>query len=239
MLVFKLEGQQYALSLLQVVQIIPMLKITPVPQMDRVVEGFANIHGKIIPIINTRRRLGHPEKPHELHTPIILVQLPQWTLGLIVDEVIDVVFLPADQISLPDAILPKELACVPELIGVASINNQSVLLLNAEQLFQPGQLRALNQVVQGLSKPASLPEQQAAQLPEPALEEVTVNQPKPRRSASKTTRRQSVLAQKVSDQIANLGIDRPPCQGQADGEDQAVADQDPADQNQAGETNGL
>lgn len=95
LLVFRLGTQAYALSIEVVVQIIPMMKLTPLPQTDAVIEGVVNIRGTITPIMNVRRRLGMQPIPARLHTPIILIRLGNHLVGLVVDEVIDILSLPA------------------------------------------------------------------------------------------------------------------------------------------------
>ncbi|HEY74457.1 MAG: hypothetical protein DRJ03_05875 [Chloroflexi bacterium] len=146
MVVFRLHQQTYALPIEPILQIVEMVAITPIPQVSHAVEGVVNVHGATVPVVNLRRHLGLPEKALQLHTPILLVQTADWTVGLIVDEVADVLDLPAEQIARPADILPEGLGEAPVLQGLAHTKNGAILLLNLDHLFLPDQARALAQL---------------------------------------------------------------------------------------------
>jgi len=143
LLVFGLNGQGYAIPINVIVQIIAMVTITPIPQVNPIVAGVINVRGVSVPVINTRRYLGQPDMPLQLHTPIILVRVPvdngMQPLGLIVDEVLEViqVFMGA-MTQLPD-ILPAALRNAPSVQGVVQIADGLVILLDLEQFFAPDQ----------------------------------------------------------------------------------------------------
>ncbi|MFB0546911.1 MAG: chemotaxis protein CheW, partial [Anaerolineae bacterium] len=130
-----------------VVQIIEMVTITPLPQVSNVVEGVINVRGSVIPVVNLRRHFGLPEATLQLHTPIILVEASERMIGLIVDEVIDVLSLLADQITRPASILPEGLGEAPLLQGLARTPHGMVLLLDLDHLFLPSQAQVLAQAV--------------------------------------------------------------------------------------------
>jgi purine-binding chemotaxis protein CheW len=156
---FRLAGQAYALPIEPIVRIIEMVKITPIPQVSSVVEGIINLHGLPVPVINLRRHFGLPQVPWGLRTPIILVQIGEQTFGLIVDEVIDVLSLSADQLSRVADILPGVMSEEPIIRGVAHLQGDTVLLLDVEYLLSPTHMQTLLQVV--------------AELPESVVEQAT------------------------------------------------------------------
>ena len=147
---FRLEQQTYALPIEPIVQIIEMVTITPIPHVNDAVAGVITVHGVVVPVVNLRRHFGLPEAALGLHTPIILVQAGEQMIGLIVDEVIDVLGLPADRVAHLADILPQGLGEAPVLRGLAHVDNDTVLLLDLEHLFLPHQARALAQVVAAL-----------------------------------------------------------------------------------------
>jgi purine-binding chemotaxis protein CheW len=151
---FQLGQQTYALPIEPVVQIIEMVAITPVPQINEVVEGVINVRGTFVPVVNLRRHLDLPEVSLQLHTPIILVRAGERVVGLIVDRVIDVLSLPGERITRSADILPEELGEVPLLQGVAHFPDGMALLLDLEHLFLPDQAQALDQAIAALSRPA-------------------------------------------------------------------------------------
>lgn len=165
---FRLEQQTYALPIEPVAQIIEMVTITPIPQVNRSsMEGVINVRGATVPVVNLGRHLGLPEAPLQLHTPLILIQTDGRMVGLIVDEVIDVLNLPADQIARPADFLPEGLGGAPILQGLAHTPDGMVLLLDPDHLFLPSQVQALVQAMETL--PGNVDEQ--------AVEEAAVELP--------------------------------------------------------------
>jgi purine-binding chemotaxis protein CheW len=154
---FMLDDQRYALPIEPIVQIIPMVTLTPLPQITKVVEGIINVRGMVVPIVNMRRHLGLPEIPLELHTPILLVKVNERAIGLIVDEVLDVINLSSDHIARPSEVLPAGFGDVPILRGLGYVQGAQgmVMLLEIENLFHPEQVEALAQAMQALPEAAA------------------------------------------------------------------------------------
>ena len=153
---FRLEQQVYALPIASIFKIIDMVAITPLPQVNHAIEGIINVHGETVPIINLRRHLNMPQAPFKLHTHIILVQNGGPTFGLIVDQVMDVLSLPAGQIANPDQILPEGLGEAPLLQGLVHTPDGTVLLLNLKQMFKPQQAQALAQAMEAMAEEGSV-----------------------------------------------------------------------------------
>ncbi len=147
---FRLGTQTYALPIEPIVQIVEMVAITPIPQVDEAVEGVINVRGEAVPVVNLRRHFNLPEVPLQLRTPIILVRIGERTVGLIVDEVIDVLSLSADQIARIADILPEGLEKAQVLQGVVHVQGDAVLLLDLRHIFQPYQAQALAEAVAAL-----------------------------------------------------------------------------------------
>lgn len=147
---FRLEQQIYALPITAIAQIVEMVTITPLPKVNHVVEGIINVRGAAVPVVNLRRHLGLAEARLGLHTHIVLAQTNGWMVGLIVDEVLDVLNLPESQITRPDNILQEGLGELPMLQGLAHTSDGAVLLLDLERLFLPQQQQALTQALAAL-----------------------------------------------------------------------------------------
>jgi purine-binding chemotaxis protein CheW len=145
---FRLDQQTYALHIEPIMQIIEMVTIMPIPQISNAVEGIINVRGAPVPVVNLRRYLGLPEATLQLHTPIILAQVGELMVGLIVDEVLDVLSLPGGQIARPAEILPEGLGEAPILQGLAHTPDGMLLLLDLEHLFLPHQAQVLAQAME-------------------------------------------------------------------------------------------
>ncbi|MFN2270074.1 MAG: chemotaxis protein CheW [Anaerolineae bacterium] len=192
---FRLGQQAYALPIEPIAQIIDMVAITPVPQLSEVVEGVINVHGEAVAVVKLRRHFDLEDAPLQLNTPILLTRISGQTIGLIVDEVIDVLNLPKDRIVQLGEILPKELGDAPIFRGLTYVADDATLMLDPDQLFRPDQLEALAQAVELLqqaitgkaqAEPGASPKEE----PEP--------EPKPTRRRRKTAPKKKAAPAKTS-----------------------------------------
>jgi len=106
MVIFNLGQEEFGVNILNVQEINRMVEITQVPQAEHYVEGVINLRGKVIPIIDLRKKFNMPEKEHDNKTRIGVVNVNDETVGLIVDGVSEVLRIPVS--SLEDA--PKLVA---------------------------------------------------------------------------------------------------------------------------------
>ena len=145
LLLFRLGAQTYAFAVESVVQIIPMVTVTPLLQLDRTVEGVINVQGKAVPVVDMRRHLGLAEARYDRYTPILLIHSGECIVGLVVDEILDVRSLPLEAFIPPPEVLPKDLGR-PLLSGIWSRSPVTLtLFLDPAYLFLPHQREALRQ----------------------------------------------------------------------------------------------
>ncbi|MDA8168778.1 MAG: chemotaxis protein CheW [Nitrospiraceae bacterium] len=101
---FKLASENYAFKVDEIEEIIKPQRITAVPRMEAFVTGVSSLRGKIIPVIDLRRRLGlsgayAPEK----HARVLILRGPKGSIGVWVDSVDEVVRIPDSSIQEPPA----------------------------------------------------------------------------------------------------------------------------------------
>ena len=72
---FNIGDEEFGVDILQVQEINRMLEVTRVPNAPEHVDGVINLRGKVIPIIDLRRRFGMDRKEHDKHTRIVVVEL--------------------------------------------------------------------------------------------------------------------------------------------------------------------
>ncbi len=82
---FLLDDQRYALHLDVVERVIPAVEITPLPKAPEIVLGLINIRGKIIPVLNIRRRFRLPDRETELTDHFIIANTSKRTVALPAD----------------------------------------------------------------------------------------------------------------------------------------------------------
>lgn len=98
-LTFFLAGEEYGLEILKVHEIIGMLPITRVPRTPRFIRGVVNLRGKVIPIVDLRRKFGMPEAEDSGETCIIVVAIAGLQMGIVVDRVSEVLDIASEQVE--------------------------------------------------------------------------------------------------------------------------------------------
>lgn len=122
--IFTINDKEYGVDIGQVRQVIRMKEITPVPDAGNAVEGVISLRGKVIPIINLKKKLGLVDDGIKKWQRIIITDIDGHTLGLVVDKVTDVVKLEPGEISAPDDVLKD----AGYLVGVARSDKRLILV---------------------------------------------------------------------------------------------------------------
>jgi purine-binding chemotaxis protein CheW len=86
----RVGDEELGIDILNVQEIIPIIDVTPVPKAPASVEGVINLRGRIIPVLDLRRRFGLPAIERSPHARIVLVTVKGRAVGLIVDAVSEV-----------------------------------------------------------------------------------------------------------------------------------------------------
>ncbi|RLA99318.1 MAG: chemotaxis protein CheW [Deltaproteobacteria bacterium] len=150
-LLFELGGEEYGIEILRVREIIGLMDITPVPQSLPFIRGVINLRGKIIPVLDMRRRFGMEEGEYTERSCIIVTELKngkdQLMLGMLVDGVREVANIPADQIDPA----PQFGASVDTryIMGMAKMKERVAILLDVEKLLKDGEVALLEEVPRG------------------------------------------------------------------------------------------
>ena len=131
-LTFSSNGLNIGVSTNYVIEIITNHIITVLPLVPDYVKGIINLRGQIIPIIDIRLRMGNPSIDYTNSTCIIVLNINSVQIGIIVDDVQQVMDIDQSQIS------PVPVDNRQELIsGMVSSSDRSVILfLDCEQLLQ-------------------------------------------------------------------------------------------------------
>ena len=100
-LTFDIDGEDYAIDIINIKEIIPMCAITKVPDTQDFLKGIINLRGDIVPVINVRTRFLMPEKEYDELTCIVVLDFGEYIIGLIVDQVKGVLTIPAENVTTP------------------------------------------------------------------------------------------------------------------------------------------
>lgn len=134
--IFRLSDEYYALDIQTVQEIVRMQTITSIPGSDFWVEGITNLRGRVVPVIDLRKRCGVDAGECTAETRIVVVSSATGMVGLIVDAVSEVMRIPGDQVEQPSAIVS-----VPEntyLRGIAKLDDRLVSLMDLDGVLPSG-----------------------------------------------------------------------------------------------------
>ena len=107
LLSFLLAEKEYAVSIDSVREVRRIKMVTPVPQAMDFIEGVVSLKGKVVPIINLRKKLGIPGIKQTTLNRVLITETNSHILGIAVDSVIGVTNIKESDIEPPDEILKK------------------------------------------------------------------------------------------------------------------------------------
>lgn len=133
---FFLGAEEFAIPVSSVREIMGLQDITPVPKTPPYVRGVFNLRGRVIPVMDMRRKCGLPDIEYTTHACIIVVQIKKdggWApMGIVVDGVSEVV-----NISLSDTEPMPEFGTERQayLLGVAKLKDKVKILLDIDRML--------------------------------------------------------------------------------------------------------
>jgi purine-binding chemotaxis protein CheW len=141
---FNIGDEEFGVDILQVQEINRMLDVTRVPNAPEYVDGVINLRGKVIPIVNLRRRFGMPRKERDKHTRIVVVELSGQVVGFVVDAVSEVLRISRAVTEPP----PSIVGGVREeyITGVGKLEDRLLILLDLEKVLTAGEGIRLKEV---------------------------------------------------------------------------------------------
>jgi len=90
---FRVGGEDYAVDIMRVREIINPLPVTPVPRAPAFIEGVIRLRSEVIPVVDVRKRFGLPTAAATRKTKYLVVRIGGRRVALVVDEVTEVVRL--------------------------------------------------------------------------------------------------------------------------------------------------
>jgi purine-binding chemotaxis protein CheW len=138
---FVLGSEEYAVNILKVQEINRMTDITLVPNSPPHVEGVINLRGKVIPVVNLRKKFGMEEKDDNSDSRIMIVDLGGSTMGIIVDAVSEVLRVPP---SVLEHTPPMAAEIDTEFIsGIAKLQDRLIILLDIDKMVGKSEVNNL------------------------------------------------------------------------------------------------
>lgn len=142
-LTFTLGNEEYAIDILRVQEIRGYDQVTSIANSPAFIKGVINLRGAIVPIVDLRIKFNLPSVTYDPFTVVIILNVLNRIVGIVVDSVSDVL-----------ALMPNEIKPAPEfggsfdtqyLMGLATVEERMLILVNIEQLMSSQEMALLNE----------------------------------------------------------------------------------------------
>lgn len=137
---FLLDKEEYAIGIMKVKEIIRAPQIVKVPNCESYIEGVVSIRNNLLPIINLRTYFGMEHLDISDHTRVLVVDMGNFTAGIMVDKISEVLRVPTDIIQPPPRFSTQS---GEQLKGVAKLNNGKRMIL----MLEPSKLVSADEIV--------------------------------------------------------------------------------------------
>ena len=138
---FRVGKEHFGVPISIVHEIVRMMDITAVPDSPSHIEGVINLRGKIIPVVDLRKRFAEPIQP-DRRNRILVAELKCHLVGLVVDAANEVLKINPDLIEPPPNIF--EQGEVNYVTGVGKLDGRLIILIDLAKIMQMGELRRIS-----------------------------------------------------------------------------------------------
>ncbi|MCK8818186.1 chemotaxis protein CheW [Natroniella sulfidigena] len=132
-IVFDIGSEKFGIKITRVHEIVRMKEITELPNSSKYMEGIINLRGDIVSVIDLRKRFNLEQIESTNDTRIIVVEFEGQDVGVVVDNVSEVLHIQNSDVDLP----PKSMAGIKEdyLKGIVKVDEDIIILLNLDNLL--------------------------------------------------------------------------------------------------------
>jgi purine-binding chemotaxis protein CheW len=136
---FRIGRETFGLPISLVHEIVRTPEITNVPHAPEYVEGVMNLRGRIVPVIDLRRRFGGEAIANRRKNRVLVVDVESRAVGLMVDSASEVLKISDAQIEPPPNVFTD--AATSYVTGVAKYQGRLIILVDLKRILQSGELR--------------------------------------------------------------------------------------------------
>lgn len=140
---FRIGRETFGLPIAIVREIVRVPEITSVPNAPEYIEGVINLRGRIIPVVDLRKRFGQEAVTLNKKSRIVVVELNTRAVGLIVNSASEVLRLAPSEIEKPHNVFQE--GELDYITGVGKLQGRLVILLDLNRILQRAELRRLDE----------------------------------------------------------------------------------------------
>jgi purine-binding chemotaxis protein CheW len=138
---FMISNESFGVDIAKVQEIVTVPEITKVPDTPDFLEGIINLRGKIVSVIDLRKRLKLNGHERSKKNRILVTEMNGKVVGLIVDEVSEVLRLNTDLVEPPPDMVSSVGA--EYVTGVGKLENKIILLLDLAKVLNPAEMNCV------------------------------------------------------------------------------------------------
>ena len=150
LVVFKLGEEELGVNIHQVREIVRLVPITPIPRAPEFIEGVVNLRGQVLAVMDLAKRLDIPSKPRSEKTRIVVVELEDNAVGMIVDEVSEVLRIPTSKVEKTPQLIESEIS-QRYITGVGKLKDRLLILINLVAILSVEELEHVRKIEQRVS----------------------------------------------------------------------------------------
>lgn len=144
LLAFRLDGQRYGLPLASVERVVRIAEITPLPKAPEVVLGVINVQGRVIAVVDVRKRFRLPQRDRALSDLLIIARTPARAVALVADAVAGVVECTEGETVPAQSIVPG----MEYVEGVAKLDDGMLLIHDLARFLSLDEGRRLDEAME-------------------------------------------------------------------------------------------
>ncbi len=148
LLIFALDGYRYALYVSDVERVLRVVEITPLPKAPQIILGVINVAGRVVPVVNVRRRFRLPEREMELSDQFILTRTSRRLVALMADSVAAVIEYDEKDIISAQSVVPG----VEYVTGVVRLADGMVLINDLEAFLSLDEERRVGEAIENMER---------------------------------------------------------------------------------------
>lgn len=145
LVVFRIGNEDFGVKIQQVREIVRLIPITPIPKAPDCIEGVVNLRGTILAVMDLSKRLHIKGNPPSEKTRIIVVELDNNVVGMIVDEVSEVLRIPLNRVEKTPNILTSEVT-QKYISGVGKLESRLLILIDLSVILSLEELEQVKMV---------------------------------------------------------------------------------------------
>ena len=145
LVVFRISDEEFGVEISQVREIVRLVPITPIPRAPEFIKGVVNLRGSILPVIDLAQRLNLKAIGHSDKTRVVVVELEDSAVGMIVDEVTEVLRLAEKNIEQTPELISTEIKH-EYLVGVGKLEQRLLILIDLRQVLSPEEVEDMKKI---------------------------------------------------------------------------------------------